>query len=345
MSNIRKVLYNSPYAAGPSAIRWIVSSWEEGFKKRGYDFHICENQRLLEGMCNALKPTILFCDIVSTPIEDSSCRDILKRTRTAGSKIGLNVFWPLLGQPESRAEALKRYDIADIYCGEKEPDSMQMFERVCGKTYHTMPHAANPRYHYPVPPEDRYRYDLVFMGGKLPHKRWFNDNIIATLRRKYRLGLFGPYWTLRDNCFRAVSKLARLAKRPALARFVDRFRIYIPEEDENRLYSSSKISLNFHERDADLTQSHHIVNQRTFKIAACGGFQIVDPVVAMPKYFGSDEIVTADLDPRDWLAKVAYYLEHEDERRVIQKRATDRAHREHMADHRVQLLERWLGLT
>jgi spore maturation protein CgeB len=342
---MKTVLFNCPYLHGPGAIRWIVASWEEGFKRRGYSFHACDDVRLLSQLCQELQPDILYCDIVATPVEEEACRRLLQDVRRGGTKVCLSVFWPLVGQPQARAEALRRYDIADLYCGEREPDSMTAFERDTGKRYVTMPQSANPRYHFPVPADPRFNYDVVYLGAKLPNKRWFNENVLAPLRRRYRLGLFGPGWTLRDNTLRALSKGARMVHYRSLARWCDRFRFSISDEDEGKLYASAKIALNFHEREADNSQPHHIVNQRTFKIAACGGFQIADPVVALPKYFSADEIVTAGFDAREWIDKVDYYLRHEDERKTIQEQATARARHEHMAQHRVDLLERLLGLA
>ena len=339
---MKKIIFNCPYIHGPGAIKWIVASWEEGFRLKGYEFHVCQDDRTLEAMWERIRPQILYCDIVATRIEDSAIRAFLQKARASGTKVCMSIFWPLVTQAELRADALRRHDVADLYCGEREPDSMGSFELECGKKYMTLPQSASPRFHFPTAPAAKYAYDVVYLGAKLPHKRWFNDNVIGPLRRKYKVGLFGPNWTARDNSLRAVSKLTRMAGLPALARSFDRFRIYIPEEDENKLYSSAKIALNFHEREPDHSQPHYLVNQRTYKIAACGGFQIVDPVAALSKYFAPDEIVTAGFDARDWLDKVAYYLSHDAERKAIQERATARALREHMAHHRVALLESWL---
>lgn len=342
---MRTVLYNCPYLQAPSAIRWIVASWSEGFKRRGYAFHTCDDPRQLASMCHELKPDILYCDIVSMPIEDEACRNLLAGMRQRGTKVCMNVYWPMNDQPPARINALKRYDVADLYCGEREPDSVTRFSIETGKPYVTMPQAANPQFHFPVPTDPRFAYDIAFVGGKMPHKRWFNENVLVPLTKRYRVGLFGPYWTVNDNILRILSKGARMMNLRPVAELCDRSRFTISDENEVSLYASSKISLNFHEREPDNTQPHHIVNQRTFKIAACGGFQIIDPVAALPKYFSSDEIVTAGFDAKEWLAKVDHYLHHESERKGIQGRATARAQREHMAEHRVDLLEQLLGLA
>ena len=341
---MRTALFNCPYLSAPGAIRWIVASWSEGFKRSGYAFHTCDDPRLLAAKCKELQPTVLYCDIVSTPIEDEACRNLLADLRRRGTKVCMNVYWPMSDQPAERVDALARYDVADLYCGERELDSMMGFMAHTDKPYVTMPQSANPRFHSPVLPDTKFAYDVAFVGAKLPHKRWFNDNVLGALRKRYRVGLFGPGWTLRDNTLRAVSKGARIINYRPLARLCDSARFSISDEDEVLLYASSKVSLNFHEREPDNSQPHHIVNQRTFKIAACGGFQIVDPVAALPQYFADNEIVTAGFDEREWLDKVDYFLNHEAERKAIQERATGRAQSSHMAQHRVVLLEQLLGL-
>ena len=342
---MKTAIFNGPYADGPGAIRWIVASWAEGFRRRGYEFSTCDDPSRLKAQIEANPPTILYCDIVATPIENPAFREVLSQARKRGTKIALNVFWPLFAQPPARAQALIDHDVADLYCGEREPDSMEAFERDTGKRYVTMPQSANPLYHFPGPYSKRFAYDVVFLGAKLPHKRWFNENIIGALQKRFNVGVFGTGWTLRDNSLRALSKASRMMHCRPLARTFDKFRFAVSDADENSLYASAKISVNFHEREPDNSQPHHIVNQRTFKIAACGGFQLIDPVKGLPKYFNSDEIVTAGFSSEEWVQKVEYYLTHEAERKAIQERATARALREHMAPNRVDLMEKLLGIS
>jgi spore maturation protein CgeB len=222
---------------------------------------------------------------------------------------------------------------------------MALFCQETGKPYVTMPQSANPKDHFPVAPDPRFEYDVVFLGAKLPHKRWFNDNVLPPLRRRYHVGVFGPGWSLWDNTLRAASKGSRMLHLQKAAGWCDKFRFSISDDDEKRLYASSRVALNFHEREPDLSQPHHIVNQRTYKIAACGGFQIVDPVAALPKYFAEDEVITAGFNATEWIQKVDYFLHHEEERKRVQQKATKRALSEHMAHHRVDLLERLLGVS
>src|SRR5207302_1169071 len=229
----------------------------------------------------------------------------LEHMRARSVKVVLGVYWPIeSGVPPARIEMLRREDLADLYFGEREPEQMTRFEEETGKRYHVIPNAANPRMHFPVEPVREYAYDIVYLGANLRKKRWFAENVIRPLRKAYRVGVFGPGWSLQDTLLRAGSKACKLAHIYPVAQVIDRIRTSIPPEAERQLYSSAKICLNFHEREDDGSQPHYIVNQRTFKIPACGGFQLCDSVSAVRKYFREDEVIVASLDRDEWREKI-----------------------------------------
>jgi spore maturation protein CgeB len=198
-----------------------------------------------------------------------------------------------------------------------------------------IPYAADSRLNFPTDPVAKYQYDIVYLGAYLPQKKRAFEEVLLPLRRKYRVGVFGPYWTWKDNVLRVGQRVSRDLNSAAAMEFFYRKRIEIPEEEENQLYSSAKIGLNFHERKPDGSQPHYVLNQRTFKIPACGGFEICDYVPALRKYFDDDEVVMAD-SGRDFLAKIEYYLTHDDERRAIQANGTAKALKCHTYHQRVR---------
>ena len=82
------------------------------------------------------------------------------------------------------------------------------------------------------------------------------------------------------------------------------------------------------------------MNERTFKIPACGGFEICDFVPPLRRYFNEEEMVMAD-DKRgnwvdDWFRKIEYYLHHEKEKEAIRCKGITRALRDHMYTNRVR---------
>lgn len=330
-----RVLYHLPYPGGLGADRWICEGWREGFRALGHEFSLFTAGQGLYERARATNSDLFFTAINLIDIERE--RTALRALRDQGVRVLLWVHWPLESRIDPRrSEILRREDVADIYFGEREQEQMERFERETGKPYHVIPHAANPALHFPVDPVPRYRYDIVYLGANLRKKRWFVHNVLRPLGKRYRVGVFGPGWDARDHVLRLGSKISKMAGAFAVAGWIDRARIAVPPEAERALYSSATISLNFHEREDDGSQPHYIVNQRTFKVPACGGFQICDHVPAIRKYFAEDELVMAPLDRDEWMAKIEHFLQRESERKAIQTKATQRAQREHMSTNRVR---------
>jgi len=329
------VLYHLPYPDGVGADRWIAEAWRSGFETLGHAFHLLRAGESLDERAHATGAGLFFSAVNLLSLEAPGVRDSLRAIRVRGTKVFLWVHWPLgptMGP--RRAAALAREDVADVYFGERE--RMDTFEQETGKPYHVIPNAADPRAHFPVAPVRKYAYDVVYLGANLRKKRWFAEAVLRPLQRRYRVGLFGPGWTVADTMLRAASKACKTVGAFRWAKAVDARRISVPPDEERQLYSSARIALNFHEREDDGSQPHYIVNQRAFKIPACGGFQLCDDVPALRQYFARDEIVLAGLDAEDWLGKVAYFLAHDDQRRAIQARGTERALRDHLSTNRVR---------
>lgn len=325
------ILYHIPNPSATGADRWIYEGWRDAFVDLGHRFHEFTEYDDLWEKLEETKPDIFWTaynmfDLVRR-------RDELKRIRSKGVRIFMRLDWP---RKKDEVQVIREHEVADVYFDEREPESMREFERATGRKFHTVANAANKLLHYPGHFVEKYDYDIVYLGAKLPLKKWFFDNVLMPLTKRYRVGIFGPYWTVKDNILRAGTKLLRKVRFKAGVDFLNNRRILIPADEENLLYSSAKICLNFHEREEDGSQPHYILNQRTFKIPACGGFQICDHVPAIRKYFAEDEVVTAVYDPRDWFEKIEYFLEHEEERRRIQRKGTKRALKDHTYHNRVE---------
>jgi len=330
-----RVLYHLPYPDGVGADRWIAEAWRSGFELLGHEFHLLRAGEDPLARARETRADFFFSAVNLLRLEDAGVRGMLRAMRDGGTRVWLWVYWPLGPEIDpARSETLRRDDVADVYVGERE--RMDDFERETGRPYHVIPNAADPRMHYPVPPDPRYAYDVVYVGANLPKKRWFVRDVLRPLQRRYRVGLFGQGWSRGDDAARLTSKLAKRVGAFGWARDIDKRRLHLSSEEERLLYASSKICLNYHERERDGSQPHYIVNQRTFKIPACGGFQLCDDVPAIGQYFGPDEIALAGLDAGAWLAKVESYLAHDDERRAMQARGTARALRDHLSTRRVR---------
>jgi len=339
-----RILYHIPYPRGMGADRWIYEGWRDAFADMGNQVYEHTVYDELERRVRDVRPDVFwttwhFIDVVRE-------REILKGIRGQGVRVFMLVDWPP-SRSMKEAEVVASGEVADVFFGEREADSMGGFERATGQEYHVIANAANRLIHFPTKAEEKYRYDVVYLGAYLPKKKGMFEKILFPLRERHKVGIFGPGWTVKDNVMRAVQKVSRRVRFRWGADFVNKLRVTVPAEEENVLYSSAKICVNFHERESGGAQPHHIVNQRAFKICACGGFQICDYVPGIRRYFAEDEIVLADANrPGEWFEKIEYYLSHEEERKRIQEKGTARALRDHTYHNRVeQAMEIYRGLN
>jgi len=326
-----KILYHIPYPSVTSADRWIYEGWRDAFLDLGYSFYEFTAFDDLKTKTSIICPDIFMTAV--NLLDFSKQIKTLKAIRKNGTKVLVWVDWPM---PAATIDAFKSEEIVDLFFGEREPESMIEFERMVGRKYALIPNAANKKVHFPTVCNPKYQYDVVYLGAKLPMKMWFFENVLLPLKKKYSVGIFGPYWTVKDNALRGLAKIAKTLHSQRLVALLNELRIVIPREAENQLYSSAKIALNFHERASDGSQPHYIVNQRAFKIAACGGFQISDAVPALRKYYADDELIMASAtDAKDWIAKVEFYIACHQERECIRKKGIERTHNEHTYHNRV----------
>lgn len=96
----------------------------------------------------------------------------------------------------------------------------------------------------------------------------------------------------------------------------------LSEESVKNLFVSSKINMNIHEPHS--TKFHYDVNERIFKILACGGFLIGDYIGSIEKnYFTDNETVMAK-NPTEFRDLIHYYLENPEERQKIAKKGQEK---------------------
>lgn len=326
-----KILYYIPYLHTTGAEHWVYLGWKHAFEDLGHEFRELKAGEDWRETTRQFRPDVfLIPNLLFLPER----KDELLWIRAQGTFIAMIISWPM--RPEDIA-VLREHDVADIYYGERESDTRnEEFRTVTTREYTLIPYAADRRLNFPTAPDPKWDYDIVYLGANLPMKRQMFAEILTPLRKRYRVGVFGPYWTWKDNALRIAQGLANRVRLTGLGSAFGKARIQVPPEEENALYSTAKICLNFHERDPDGTQnSHYVLNQRTFKIPACGGFEICDYVPALRKYFAEDEVVMAK-EPEDWFRKVEFFLSHPQERKAIQTKGTARALRENTYHNRVE---------
>lgn len=172
-----------------------------------------------------------------------------------------------------------------------------------------------------IPNFTGYKYDVTFVGGFHPYRKWFIDTL---QKRGLHVKAFGNGW---DNG-------------PLSA------------EDMNKIFASSKINLNLSNSNSfDLRyllshwkalpllirgkKSASQIKARNFEIPYFGGFQLTDYVPSIEEYFdiGKEIICYKDVDEAELL--IRYYLENDDERETIKSQSHHKAITKHGYIHRL----------
>jgi len=118
----------------------------------------------------------------------------------------------------------------------------------------------------------------------------------------------------------------------------------ISPQQAAQYFSGAKVNLNLHkdsfghawDRNAGEIAARS-PNERTFAIAGCGGFQLIDDTRPdLAQFFAPGRELDTFSDAADLEKKIDYYLAHEDERRAMAEAAQARAYREHTYKHRLE---------
>jgi len=215
---------------------------------------------------------------------------------------------------------------------EQDEPLMKGFTRRTGKTFETILLAADKTIYYPEF-DEKINVDVNYVGSYIPAKREFLDANIKPLSSKYKLKIYGSDWSLSN---RALGKIQKAGQYFNINFLKSVRKINLSLEDERKLYSSAKISLNVHEDHVRIKNCE--INERTFKILACGGFEICDNVRLVRKYFNESEMIIAD-GGKDWFSKIDYYINHVDERSKISRRGMKKVLSHHTYHNRVEQIK------
>jgi spore maturation protein CgeB len=188
-----------------------------------------------------------------------------------------------------------------------------------------LPMAALPQLHRPLKGADLsvtdrqlFGADLSFMGAGYPNRR-------AAFRKltNYDFKIWGTEWE-NDS---------------ALEPYLRMKGVRISPEEAVRIFNAAKINLNLHSsvKAEEAVTFDDFVNPRTFEIACCGAFQLVDERTLLPELFAKDELVTFN-SMEDLQNKINYYLQHEQEREAIAEKGRARVLKEHSYQARMKTL-------
>lgn len=348
-----KIIYHIPSLDTIYAGRTIYVGYKHAFEDLGHEFHTLtasDNQREL---FDRVQPDILITSLNSYNLKYLDLDGITEQ-RKKGMKVFVNTpFWqsPMSQLRINEAQSLSRNSeyislirsssFGDVYYNvcEAGDERMDGFEKGTGYTHHTILLAADKRLHFPEYSE-KFKSDISYIGTYLPEKRDFIKQQVFPLRNKYDLRLYGQDWTTFDRIKGFSQKVGQYFNIPYL-RALQKPKLEL--EDERRIYSSSLISINIHEEYQRKFGGD--CNERTFKVPACGGFEITDDVACIRKYFEEDKEIVIAKDKDDWFRKIDYYMKNPEKRLPIIEAGRKRVLADHTYHNRVeQMVAIWRSL-
>ena len=200
-------------------------------------------------------------------------------------------------------------------------DCIEQIRRAGAGEVHYLPTAFDPFVHAPLKLSDTERTQwgspLSFVGAGY-HNR---QQMFASLAH-HPFKIWGSEWPTCKPFDQMVQQGARR----------------ISAEEYVKIFNATEINLNLHsstERDG-VEPNGDFINPRTFELAGCGAFQLVDERTLLPEAFEiGREIITFN-SFSDLTEKIQYYLEHPQERVEIAQRARARVLRDHTYDKRIE---------
>jgi len=177
-----------------------------------------------------------------------------------------------------------------------------------------LPTAALPSLHAPgaLTPEERARFGspVSFVGAGYPNRR-------RCLARLPDVGLkiWGNEWA---------------AAPPVLEPRIQEEGRRVSPEETVKIFHATRVNLNLHSSTYHEEVDPHgdFINPRTFELAACRAFQLVDHRTLLEELFTGEEVAVFK-DLKELKEKIPYYLDREEERARLAQRAYRRALDEH----------------
>jgi spore maturation protein CgeB len=191
--------------------------------------------------------------------------------------------------------------------------------------------------------EKKYISDICFIGVAFPARVEFFDGV-ADFLKDYNVKIIGGGKTIGSANDPWLWK-----KKLKKAKLLDKFILdeVVAPGEAAKYYNGAKICLNIHRAAIDQRASKgnkdkimpEAVSGRTFEIAGCGAFQLIDDARSnVSKHFKVGEEIVTFSDQEDFKKKVRYYLDNSKEREAIAQAGQKRAYAEHTYKQRIEYL-------
>jgi Glycosyl transferases group 1 len=112
----------------------------------------------------------------------------------------------------------------------------------------------------------------------------------------------------------------------------------IPSLEALRIYRSSRVLVGFGTASEGATVPSLALTERTWDVPLVGGFLLQDDRPYLGEHFTLGEEVVTFSHVEDCARKIAYYCQNADARRAMAARAQARVLREHLTEHRLEVI-------
>lgn len=190
-----------------------------------------------------------------------------------------------------------------------------------------VPLATNPTIFHKSSVETQYENEVLLVGAPYPTRVQLVQYLLK--HGDFQITVIGRHWHNR------IPK--KLRKHPNLS-IINQ---WLDPKSIAKYYQGAQIVINAHRQSMfALNQNrenikNETVNNRTFDIAACETFQLIENLPDLRSSFTEDEIIAYN-DFNDCLDKINFYLKEVDLRNQIAHKAYLRAHQEHTFQQRIQ---------
>ena len=212
----------------------------------------------------------------------------------------------------------------------QQRDCLDALKRAGAAHVQYLPMAADPNVHRPLtltPAEQQeYGADVSFVGAGYANRR----NLLPQwMSKEWTMKLWGNEWE-------GATDLSGVLQRNGAR---------IDTDTCMKVFNATTVNLNLHScAGKGLDAQPDFVNPRTFELAACGAFQLVDDRTLLPDLFVPDEVVSFRRT-EDVPQLIRWWLQDEAGRRDHAEAARRRVLRDHTYRHRLQELLATVGLS
>ncbi len=169
---------------------------------------------------------------------------------------------------------------------------------------------------------DKFKYDVTFVGGYNEFRGWFIKTLAT---RGVKVECFGSGWPNGRISFQEMEDIFRLSK--------INLNLSNSVTNDIRFICSGLRSF---ARWAISPKRNEQIKARNFEIPLAGGFQLSNYVLGLERYLEIGREIAVYTSPEECIQQIEYYLENEDQRRLIISNSFQRCVQEHTYFQRLE---------